>query len=164
MTFESKLIPVMREGVEVIKMIFFKDLHGSLAEEHQDWDPKFCSMITGALVNRVFGTTNDQEPFLAFNRDNKKLVDKEMGKVASRLDKMRIPLTDALRMQSLCDQMDEVDGESYLKQALKSGVLIEERELPMPNSFVDMVRRMGKAFGLIIPPLADEEVSSDTRQ
>ena len=70
---------------------------------------------------------------------------------------MLIPLTDALRMQSLCDQMDGEEGESYLRQAQESGILIEERDLPMPNAFMDMVRRMGKAFGLIIPPLPEDE-------
>ena len=77
---------------------------------------------------------------------------------------MRIPLTDALRMQSLCDQMDDVEGESYLEQAQGTGILIGERDLPLPNSFMDMVRRMGKAFGLIIPPLPDEEPPADTTQ
>jgi hypothetical protein len=158
MTLESKLIPVMREGVEVIKMIFFKKLNTSLVEENPERDPKFASMLTGAVVNQVFGTTNDQEPFLSFNRDNLDLINREIASVASRLDNMRIPLTDALRMQSLCDQMDEVEGESYLKRAREAGILIEERELPMPNSFMDMVRRMGKAFGLIIPPLPEAEI------
>ena len=32
-SFESKLIPIMREGVEVIKMVFFKKLSDQLAEE-----------------------------------------------------------------------------------------------------------------------------------
>jgi len=164
MSFESKLIPVMREGVEVVKMIFFKKLHASLAGEYPEWDAKFSSMVTGAIVNQTFGTTNDQEPFLSFNEENRELINKEAGNVASRLEEMRIPLTDALRMQSLCDQMDEVEGKSYLKTAQEAGILIDERDLPMPNSFMDMVRRMGKAFGLIIPPLPEEEVSSDTTQ
>jgi hypothetical protein len=164
MTFESKLIPVMREGVEVVKMIFFKKLHSALTTEYPEWDPKFTSMVTGAVVNRIFGTTNDQEPFLSFNQENRDLISGEISGVANRLEEMRIPLTDALRMQSLCDQMDEVEGESYLKAARETGILIEERDLPMPNSFMDMVRRMGKAFGLIIPPLPEDNADSGISQ
>ena len=164
MTFESKLIPIMREGIEVIKMIFFKKLSTSLTEKHPEWDSKFRSMVTGAVVNRTFGITNDQEPFLSFNRDNQETITAELNALADNLEAMRIPLTDALRMQSLCDQMDEVEGESYLEQAQETGVLIGDRDLPLPNSFMDMVRRMGKAFGLIIPPLPDEEPAEKNMQ
>jgi hypothetical protein len=164
MTFESKLLPIMREGIEVIKMIFFKKLSGSLTEKHPEWDSKFCSMITGAIVNRTFGTSNDQEPFLSFNRDNLETINLELNGLAENLDSMMIPLTDALRMQSLCDQMDEVEGENYLELAQETGILIGERDLPLPNSFMDLVRRMGKAFGLIIPPLPDEEPPADSTQ
>ena len=164
MTFESKLLPIMREGIEVIKMIFFKKLSVSLAEKHPEWEAKFCSMVTGAVVNRTFGITNDQEPFLSFNRDNLAVIDSERNDLAGDLESIRIPLTDALRMQSLCDQMDEVEGENYLEQAKETGILIGDRDLPLPNSFMDLVRRMGKAFGLIIPPLPDEEPPADTTQ
>jgi hypothetical protein len=164
MTFESKLLPIMREGIEVIKMIFFKKLSLSLAEKHPEWDTKFCSMITGAVVNRTFGITNDQEPFLSFNRDNQEAITSELNDLAEDLETMRIPLTDALRMQSLCDQMDEVEAASYLELAQETGILLGERDLPLPNSFMDMVRRMGKAFGLIIPPLPDEEPPADSTQ
>lgn len=164
MTFESKLIPIMREGIEVIKMIFFKKLSTSLAEKHPEWDAKFCSMVTGAVVNRTFGITSDQEPFLSFSRDNLETITSELNDLAGDLEAMRIPLTDALRMQSLCDQMDELEGGSYLELAQETGILIGERDLPLPNSFMDMVRRMGKAFGLIIPPLPDDEPSSKSMQ
>ena len=164
MTFESKLIPIMREGIEVIKMIFFKKLSGSLAEKHPEWDSTFCNMVTGALVNQTFGITNDQEPFLSFNRNNLEAINSELEALAGDLEIMRIPLTDALRMQSLCDQMDEVEGASYLELAQETGILISERDLPLPNSFMDLVRRMGKAFGLIIPPIPDENPSTKTIQ
>ena len=156
MSFESKLIPVMREGVEVVKMIFFKKLGASLAEKHPEWDSKFCNLVTGAIVNKTFGTTNEQEPFLSFYRDNLETINSELGSMAEDLETMRIPLTDTLRMQSLCDQMDVVEGENYLALAQETGILIGERDVPLPHSFMDMVRRMGKAFGLTIPPLAEE--------
>jgi len=155
MSFESKLIPVMREGVEVIKMVFFKKLGASLAEKHPEWDSKFGSMITGAVVNIIFDTQNTQEPFASFNEKNRDLIASEVNSVASRLEEMRIPLTDALRMQALCDQMEDIDGSKVLELARDNGLLIEDRDLPLPPGFIDLVRRMGKAFGLIIPPLPE---------
>ena len=80
----------MREGVEVVKMIFFKKLHSSLAAEYLDWDAKFCSMITGAVVNQIFGTTNDQEPFLSFNEENRAQINKEVSTYKTDLDLERI--------------------------------------------------------------------------
>ena len=164
MSFENKLIPVMREGVEVIKMIFFKKLSDVLAEKYPEREAKSRAMLTGAVVNIIFDTPNTQEPFASFNAENMELIARETQSVASMLDEMRIPLTDALRMQALCDQMEDLDTTNTLQLARDHGILIEDRDLPLPPSFIDMVRRMGKTFGLLIPPLPDEEPASDTTQ
>ena len=162
MSFENKLIPVMREGVEVIKMIFFKKLSDALAEKYPESEAKFRAMLTGAVVNIIFDTPNTQEPFASFNVENRELIAREAQSVAAMLDEMRIPLTDALRMQALCDQMEDLDTTKTLQLARDHGILIEDRDLPLPPSFMDMVRRMGKTFGLLIPPLPSDDTSPDT--
>lgn len=162
--FENRLIPVMREGVEVIKMIFFRKLGDSLAEAYPEREAKSRAMLTGAIVNTIFDTPNTQEPFASYNMDNGEMIASEVSSVATRVDEMRIPLTDALRMQALCDQMEELGESKILQLALDNGILIEERDMPLPHSFIELVRRMGKAFGLLIPPLPSNDPAADTTQ
>jgi hypothetical protein len=162
--FESNLIPVMREGVEVVKMICFGKLSASLVARYSSRDKKYCSMLTGAVINKIFGTANNQEPFVSFGVANRDIIETEIKDFAVNFAEMRVPLTDALRMQFLCDKMDGHEDDQTLKLAGKSGLLIEERDLPLPHSFMEMVRRIGKAIGLIIPPLPNEAPSPDTIQ
>ena len=151
----------MREGVEVIKMTCFRKLSSSLTERYPQQDKKTCSMLTGAVINQIFGTTNDQEPFASFSADNHDIIETEIKTLAVNLEEMRIPLTDALRMQTLCDKMDNIEDDQTIKFAKDVGILIEERDVPLPHNFMEMVRRIGKAFGLIIPPLPDEPTATD---
>ncbi len=55
---QSQLLAVLREGVSVVQMIFFKELRAGLSGKHPDQDPTYLSMLTGAIVNEVFGTVN----------------------------------------------------------------------------------------------------------
>lgn len=158
MKIESKLIPIMREGVEVVKMVCFKKLHAQLAARYPQADRKFCGMLTGAVVNEIFGTPNEQEPFASFGSENREIVKEEIKGLAVHLAEMKIPLTDALRMQVMCDKMENIAENQTLNLALDNNILIVEREMPLPHNFMDMVRRIGKAFGLIIPALPSDEV------
>ncbi len=162
MEFESNLIPVMREGVEVVKMICFRKISLSLTERYPQQDKKYCSMLTGAVINKIFNTPNNQEPFTSFCADNRDIIETEIKDLAVNLEEMRIPLTDALRMQVLCDKMDNIEDDQTLKLAKDAGILIEGRELPLPHDFMEMVRRIGKSLGLIIPPLPTEAATTDT--
>ena len=157
MEFESKLIPVMREGVEVVKMICFKKLSSSLEARYPEYDKKFRSLLTGAVLNEIFGTPNNQEPFISFGSDNREIIKDEVNGLALHLEEMRIPLTDALRMQTICDKMDSVEDDQTLKLAVEVGILIEERDIPLPHKFMEMVRRIGNTLGLIIPPLPSDD-------
>lgn len=155
MEFESKLIPIMREGVEVVKMACYKKLGSSLVERFPEQDKKAARMLTGAVINKVFGITNDLEPFASFARENREKIESEIKELAINLAEMRIPLTDALRMQTLCDRMDKIEDDQTIKYARDVGLLLAERDIPLPDKFMDMVRRIGKALGLIIPPLPE---------
>ncbi len=160
--FESNLIPVMREGVEVVKMICFGKLSASLGARYPHQDKKYRSMLTGAVINEIFGTPNKKEPFASFGDENREIIETEIKDFALNFEEMRIPLTDALRMQFICDKMDGHEDAQTLKLAKKNGLLIEERDLPLPHSFMEMVRRIGKAIGLIIPPLPTEADPAET--
>lgn len=149
MTGEYKLIPILREGIEVIRMIFFKKLQMHLFEKYPDKEPQFINRLTGAIINDLFGTYNQEEPFLSFSQDNAALIGQEMQDIAVELEEMRIPLTDALRIQFVCDSLDGIDSSHVLTHARDIGVLIEERHVPMPDHFMNLVRRLGEASHII---------------
>jgi hypothetical protein len=155
MALESKLIPILREGVEIVKMISFKQLKDTLAAKHPEREAVFIAKIAGALVNTIFGAPAYEEPFAVFARNHANLIAHEQAKVAAMLEELRIPLTDALRIQSLCDHQEGLDSTITLRQAQELGILLTDRDLPLPHSFIELVRRLGSAFGLLLPPLPD---------
>ena len=157
MTFESKLIPILREGVEIVKMISFKKLKDALAKKHPDHEAAFLAKIAGALINTIFGAPPHEEPFAVFARSHANLIAHEQAKVGAMLEELRIPLTDALRIQALCDHQEGQDSTATLQQAQALGILLADRDLPMPHSFIELVRRLGSGFGLLLPPLPDTE-------
>jgi len=157
MDFESKLIPVLREGVEIVKMISFKKLKESLAKKHPDREAAFVAKLAGALINAIFGAPAHEEPFAIFARSHANLIAHEQANVGAMLEELRIPLTDALRIQSLCDHQEGQDNTATLQQAQAMGILLTDRDLPLPHSFIELVRRLGSAFGLLLPPLPKTE-------
>ena len=156
MEFESKLIPIMREGIEVIKMICFKELKDVVAKATPAAKGDYVGKLTGAVVNEIFGTPNEEESFQSFSREHQRDIDRVMEMIPQELEKMRIPLTDALRMQYLCDGMEMRDSVKLLERAEKNGILMKDRELPLPHHFIELVRRLGSSYGLLIRPLPEE--------
>jgi hypothetical protein len=152
MTFESKLIPILREGVEIVKMISFKKLKEALQAKYPDQEAAFIAKLAGALINMIFGVQAHGEPFTVFARNQADLISKEQAKAGEMLEELRIPLTDALRIQSLCDHQEGLDSTATLRQAQAMGILLADRDLPLPHSFIELVRRLGSAFGLLLPP------------
>ncbi len=156
MEFESKLVPVLRESIDVVKMIFFKELKNQLSEAHPDQDAAYNSKLAGAILNELFGAPNTQEPFASLVNENSSRLDEEMKTISVQFEALRIPLTDALRVQFLCDSQDGFDTESILSRARELGVLIEDREIPLPNTFMNMVRKLGVAHKILAPLESDE--------
>jgi hypothetical protein len=157
MDLESKLIPILREGVEIVKMISFKKLKEALAKKHPDRESAFIAKLAGALVNMIFGTPSHEEPFAVFARSHANLIAHEQAKVGAMLEELRIPLTDALRIQSLCDHQEGQDSTATLRQAQTLGILLADRDLPLPHRFIELVRRLGSGFGLLLPPQPDTD-------
>lgn len=152
MAFESRLIPIMRDGIEVIKMIFFLKLKTSLAARYPERDRTFILQLAGTIINQLFGSPNSAEPYAAFAREHRDLIAEETVRLGGEFPEMRIPLTDALRMQALCDHQEGSENSAILAEAKNSGILLVDRELPLPHGFLHLVHRLGKAHGLLTPP------------
>jgi hypothetical protein len=152
MSVESRLVPIMRGGVDVIKMIFFRKLKDHLSVTYKEKDANYISMLSGAVLNDLFGTPNEQEPFASFGVENKKEIQETLEGVSENFEEMRIPLTDALRIQFLCDSQEGHDSTETLSRAAELGILLKERDVPLPKNFLELVRRLGSAFGLITRP------------
>ena len=75
MEVESKLVPILREGVEVVKMIFFKELQGYLAARFPDKEKGYLNRLAGAVINELFGTPNQDEAFVAFVRQEQEVIE-----------------------------------------------------------------------------------------
>ena len=159
MQFESRLIPILRESVEVVKMILFLRFRDHLRQKSPHQDVVFHGRLAGAMVNEIFGTQNDREPFVSFVAENRALITGELAAVPANLPGLPIPLTDALRTQVICDFQEGEDNQQLLELANKRGLLLAKRDLPMPNSFVEMVRRLGSSFGIIVPPVPQEPLA-----
>lgn len=150
---DSRLVPILREGVAVIQMIFFKSLKPVISKKHPELDATAQTMLTGALVNEVFGSHNTEEKFLAFHKQHRGTIEQELMALATELPQLVNPLADALRIQALCDNQEELDSTDVLKLADSYKLLPADREVPLPSAFMETVRTMGAVHKLIVPPV-----------
>lgn len=149
---EREFIPSLREGIDVVKMIFFKQMKEHLQKKFSDEESSYSGMLTGAILNQLFLTPNTQEKFVRFVADNNSIIEQELHNISSQFKELCPLLTDTLRMHFLCSHqegLDDTNGE-LLKKAKQYGILIEEREVPLPKGFMEFVYRVGKGYGLII--------------
>lgn len=144
MTLENRLIPILREGIHIIKMVLFKTMRNGLAERYPHQERTFINQLTGAMINELFCTPNQEEPFLSFAITNRPLIDEGMKRIADDFPELRIPLTDALRVQFLCDSQEGLDNTVMLTQARDLGILIAERDIPLPDNFMTLARSLGE--------------------
>jgi hypothetical protein len=149
--YESKLIPILRQGVAVIQMIFFKKLRDYLHGQYPDYETTYHSRLSGAIVNDLFGTPNEEEPFASFAKENSDRIDEELKNIPIEFADMLIPLTDALRVQFLCDKQEGIDSSSVLTRANELNVLLIHQQIPLPAHFMNLVREMGAKYDLLVP-------------
>ncbi|MCB2181183.1 MAG: hypothetical protein KQH63_04045 [Desulfobulbaceae bacterium] len=149
---ERKFIPTLREGVDMVKMIFFKDLKNYLQNKFEEEEPVYCGMLAAAVMNELFGTPNPDEKFKSFAHDNSERIRQELANVAHEFKDLCILLTDALRIHFLCNHQEGIEdnNEAILKKAKEYGILIEERDVPLPKGFMELIYTVGKAHGLIV--------------
>ncbi|MFZ0131379.1 MAG: hypothetical protein WAK95_02475 [Desulfobacterales bacterium] len=157
MKFESKLVPVLREAVGIVKAVAFKRLRAGLPEKYPEQDSVYHNRLAGAVVNELFGTPNSEAVFVDFNARNRDCIQAELNAAAPALNDLRVPLTDALRVQFLCDTLEGIDSDPVLKRAKDLGILMVNREVPLPRTFMDLVRRLGVAHHLLQPSVLPDE-------
>lgn len=157
----ARLIPALREAICVVQMVLFKELRSLLTPKYPERDSLSIAMLTGAITNELFGTLNSEEKFQEFRRNNRADIEQELLNLARELPALTAPLTDTLRMLVLCDDKEEKNNSRLLNQAAEIGLLIQERELPLPSTFMTMARRLGDAHHLIIAPA---EISQEDDQ
>ncbi len=148
---KSKLLRSLREGVSVVQMVLYKEIRTSLCEKRPDQDKIHVAMLAGSITNEVFGTQNPAEKFVRFCKDNWGDIEQELLNIKEELAPLCPLLTDALRIQTLCDHQEGGESSSTLLRAKELGFLMEEREIPLPSSFMTSVRELGKQHNLLIP-------------
>ncbi len=150
---DSALIPVLRESIGIVQMILFKELKGLLAISYTDKDGTFHNKLAGAITNRIFGVENPEPRFQEFNRAKQGNIEQELFGLPEQLPELMGILTDALRVMVLCDTQEGEDTSSVLITAQQLGLLIVDRETPLPSTFMTRVRRLGERHGLTIAPV-----------
>ena len=135
----------------MVKMIFFKELKEHLAKKYPE-EVSYSGMLAGAMMNQLFGTPNTQEKFALFAEENRDRIETELGEVSTQFKDLCILLTDALRVHFLCNEQEGIgeNNEEVLRKAKEYGILIEERDVPLPKGFMELVYKVGKAHGLVV--------------
>ena len=144
MEYEERLIPILREGIHIVKMFLYKELRQGLSKKYADQERAFVGRLTGAVINELFGTPNREEPFLTFNRENGAIINRELKNLAVDYPELKIPLTDALRVQFICDSREGFENPAILNQGQELGMLLVERDFPLPDHFMNLARSLGE--------------------
>lgn len=150
---KSQIVAALREGVAVVQMVFFKELRIQVGKRYPEMEQQLQLMLTGAITNELFGTPNMETRFVQFRENNKAIIEQELLGLAVNMAQLRRYITDALRAQTLCDSYEGVDDTGVLEAADKIGILLKERDIPLPSVFMTFVRGLGEQYDLIIPPV-----------
>lgn len=156
---DNRVIPVMREAVATVQMVCFGELKDKLAARFKDWKPAEFRRLVGAVVNDIFGTPAPDGESVQFARKHQDTIEKELWALADNLPDLLPHLTDALRMQTLCDHEQGINSIPTLLRARTVGVLMEERPIPMPSTFMILVRQLGARHGMLESMQATEPAS-----
>ncbi len=124
-----------------------------IVNKYPERDATAHAMLAAAITNEVFGSHNTDEKFQAFRKSNLETINLEITTIQSEIPELLAPLTDALRIQVLCDKQEDIDSSYLLKQADINKILINERDAPLPSVFMEMVRALGAEHKLTVPPV-----------
>jgi len=152
--FDSKLIPVMREAILTVQMVLYQSLKQKAVERYSDWPEEKHGRLAGAVVNNLYGTEAVDPAVGFFAREHRELVEDELRCLADHCSDLIPFLTDSLRMQVICDNQEGVHSLGSLLMAKALGVLREDRELPLPSTFMLSVRNLAAVHGIIEPQKA----------
>lgn len=150
---QSRLIGVLREGVSLVQMVFYKEVKDLLVKHYPEKDIKTLLMLAGAMTNELFGTPNPNPKFVAFRQEHRTLIEDELGSLTANLPQLCPYVTDALRVQTLCDNQEGTEDPGVLQTAESLGILVTDRNVPLPSAFMTLVRGLGEQYQLIIAPV-----------
>ncbi len=158
----SQLLAALREAVGVVQMVVFKEIRNRLVKKNPDAEATRLSSLAGAITNEVFGTQNPQSKFVSFRAENLGDIEQELLAIKEELPQLCVDITDALRIQTLCDHQEGHDSSQTLVRAKEFGFLMEDRDVPLPSSFMLLARALGEKHTIIIPPIQinPEQVST----
>lgn len=148
---DSKVVPVMREGILTVQMVLFKVLRESLVKRSPDMDKDGQVKLAGAVVNNLFASEPADPAVAIFAAENREVVEEELKNLAQHCPELAPFLTDALRMKTICDNQEGIHSIPSLLMAKAVGVLQEERALPMPSTFMLSVRTLATKHELVKP-------------
>ncbi|MGD9948080.1 MAG: hypothetical protein AB7U29_06315 [Desulfobulbus sp.] len=146
---DNKVVPVMREAVTTVQMILFKVLRQSVHDRYVDQPDTYHTQLAGAVMNNLFGTQPLDAEMIAFAGSNRELVERELRDLKDSVGDLIPIITDALRMKTICDNQEGIHSIGSLLMAKALGILQEERELPLPSTFMLQVRLLASTHGLI---------------
>lgn len=150
---QSRLIEALREATAVVQMVFFKQTKALLTQKRPNQDERYLLSLAGAITNEVFGSDNPDPQVVAFREQNRGAIEQEMLALRDDLGELCGEITDALRIQTLCDHHLGIDSARTLLRAKEYGYLLEERDVPLPSTFMTLARQLGAQHKLISPPL-----------
>ena len=147
--FDSEVVPVMREAIVMVQMILYRCLIDDVQKRYQDWSDQEKQWLAGAVVNNLFGTEAADREVNVFARKQRQLIEQELRELKGCVADLIPHLTDALRMQTICDNHEGIHSLPCLLIARELGLLDEERVLPLPSTFMIAVRKLGAENGLV---------------
>ena len=156
---QSRLVTALREAVTIVQMILFKEIRHLLSRKFPENENSYISILAGTITNELFGTLNPDEKFMSFHQENRGIIEQELLGLSEQLPKLRGILSDALRIQALCDSQEGNNSARLLNRASELGLLVSKRDIPLPSIFMTRVRELGANYNLIIPPVqvSDED-------
>ncbi len=148
---DSKVIPVMREAITTVQMVLFKVLRDSIIERYGSTSKQEQTQLAGAVVNNLFGTLPTDPAVKVYGAENRETVESELKGLATHCQDLMPFLTDALRMKTICDNQEGLHSIPSLLMAKALGLLLEDRVLPMPSTFMLSVRTLATKYGIVEP-------------
>jgi hypothetical protein len=168
--FDSKIIPVMREAITTVQMILFQRLKESISQrysegsEYSGHSEEDKIRLAGAVVNNLYGSDALDPQVNLFARNHRELIEEELRGLSSRAAELIPHITDSLRMQILCDNHEGIHSIPCLLLAKELGLLDEERELPLPSTFMLSVRKLGAEAGIVKPVKSTAPIQETEQQ
>ncbi len=153
MNDENGLVTALREGVGVVQMLLYKELKEHLTKESLQRKETEISMLAGAVTGEVFAAKNPEERFVSFRENHRAEIEQELLGLKQNIPQITDIITDALRIQVLCDYHQNRENSALLQQAQNFGYLVEDREVPLPSAFMTSIRELGRRYNLVIPPV-----------